>query len=248
MGPPPAFEDATALLYVLSQPGPSLPASEYTTWYDTDHGPLRASVPGVLSARRYQLTSSNPPSASWLAIYELSSPFVLKSKKYVEQWKNQSAYEKEILDKCETLDRRVYTLYSRRSRADYHERVGDSEEIKKKRVLQTVALEPGAHSGMTGDDFDEWYHEEHLDDMQRVPGWLRSTRWVLEDVKRGGNMEEVGKDEMPPRFLAIHEYEDEGFRGSKEFKEANETAMRLRIVPMLGENAERGFWRLWKEF
>jgi hypothetical protein len=244
---PPAFEDATALLYVLSQPGPSLPLSEYNTWYDTDHGPSRKSVPGVLSASRYQLISSNPQSAEWLAVYELSSPFVLKSKKYIEQWENQSTYEKELLDKCEIVDRRVYTLYSRRSREDYPERRGDGEEVKKKRVFQTVALEPGRHSSMTEDDFDEWYHEEHLDDMHRVPGWMRSTRWVLQDVK-GGNMKEIGVDKMPPKFLAIHEYEDEGFRSTKEFKEANETPTRLRIVPMFGKNAERGFWRLWREF
>lgn len=246
MSPPPAFEDATAMLYVLTRPGPSLPESEFNEWYDTDHGPTRKAVPGVLNARRYHLRYSDPPSLEWLAVYELSSPFVLKSKGYINLWKTQSQYEKDLLDKCET-SRRVYTLFSRRSRADYPERAKDSEEVKKKRVLQTIALEPGNHSDMTDDDFDAWYHDEHLDDMHRVPGWLRSTRWLLQDVK-GPNMREIEGDKMPPKFLAVHEYEDESFRDAKEFKEANNTPMRLSIVPKLEKNAERGYWKLWKEF
>ncbi|KAF2095163.1 hypothetical protein NA57DRAFT_79648 [Rhizodiscina lignyota] len=247
MAPPPAFEDATYMLYVLGEPGPEVSTDEFNNWYDNEHAPQRATVPGILSARRYKLSNSDPPAPGWLAVYELTSPYVLKSKGYMELWKKQSQYERDLLNKCPNLNRREYKLYQRRSREDYPQRAKDPVEIKKKRVLQTIALEPGAHSDMTDDDFDAWYHDEHLDDMHRVPGWLRSTRWVLQDVK-GPNMKEFSKSEMPPKFLAIHEYEDDSFRDTKEFKEANNTPARLSIVPKLGKNAERGYWKLWKEF
>lgn len=247
MAPPPAFEDATAMLYVLMSKPDSISLDEFTDWYDNEHAPLRKPVSGVLNVRRFELRDSNPPCPEWLAVYELNSPFVLKSRAYNELWKTQSDREKDVLGKIENSSRRVYHLFSRRSRADYSERQRDDEETKKKRVLQTIALEPAKSSDMTDDEFDEWYHEEHLDDLHRVPGWLRSTRWVLQDVK-GPGLSEVEAGKKPPKFLAIHEYEDESFRDSKEFKEANDTPKRLSILPNLEKNAERGYWKLWKEF
>ncbi len=243
--PPTATFDATALLYVLSQPGPNLPLSEFQTWYDTDHAPLRASVPGVLTTRRYKSLSAQKP--EWLAVYELSSPAVLQCPEYIAQWKNASKYETELLNRYETLDRRVYTLYSRKTRADYAEKQKEGEEAKKKRVFHTVGLQPKEGGGMTDEEFERWYEEEHIGLLSAVPGWLRSTRWKLQDVK-GANMKEIDTANIP-RFLAIHEWEDDSFLKTVEMKKATSTEWRTKVMDRIdGVAEERRHWGLWKEF
>ena len=48
---------------------------EFNAWYNTDHLPALASVPGVYAARRYRATSGVP---KYLAVYELANPELLR--------------------------------------------------------------------------------------------------------------------------------------------------------------------------
>jgi len=52
---------------------------EFNRWYDQEHLPERAAIPGVLSARRFKALKGNP---KYLAVYELENPDVLKSPAY----------------------------------------------------------------------------------------------------------------------------------------------------------------------
>jgi hypothetical protein len=54
--------------------------AEFNEWYNTDHLPALASVPGVYAARRYRATAGTP---KYLAVYELASRDVSNS----EAWK-----------------------------------------------------------------------------------------------------------------------------------------------------------------
>jgi len=47
--------------------------AEFNEWYDTEHIPALAAVPGVLSARRFRATSAN---RRYVALYHLVSPEV----------------------------------------------------------------------------------------------------------------------------------------------------------------------------
>jgi hypothetical protein len=56
----------------------------FNAWYDTEHVPALARVPGVLCARRYRTSGGNP---KYLALYHLASPGVVDS----PEWKQASA-------------------------------------------------------------------------------------------------------------------------------------------------------------
>jgi hypothetical protein len=51
--------------------------AEFNAWYDTEHIPALAAVPGVLSARRFRATAGGP---KYLALYHLTGPEVVESK------------------------------------------------------------------------------------------------------------------------------------------------------------------------
>jgi hypothetical protein len=54
---------------------------EFNDWYNTDHLPALAGVPGVLRARRYRATAGSP---RYLAVYDLAGAEVPRS----EAWRN----------------------------------------------------------------------------------------------------------------------------------------------------------------
>src|SRR5947208_2258602 len=53
---------------------------EFNEWYDKEHIPALAAVPGVLSARRFRGTSAN---RKYVALYHLATPAVQES----AEWK-----------------------------------------------------------------------------------------------------------------------------------------------------------------
>ena len=56
---------------------------EFNEWYNRYHIPERVSVPGILSARRYEL-SDGEGALKYLAIYELENEEVLHSEAYLK--------------------------------------------------------------------------------------------------------------------------------------------------------------------
>lgn len=70
--------DARALLLVLADPPPPL-EEEFNDWYDTEHLPERAAVPGIATARRYRGLGDGP---AYAALYDLDRLSVLDSAEY----------------------------------------------------------------------------------------------------------------------------------------------------------------------
>ena len=56
---------------------------EFNEWYNEHHVPERVSVPGILSARRYELADGEG-ALKYLAIYELENEEVLHSEDYLK--------------------------------------------------------------------------------------------------------------------------------------------------------------------
>jgi hypothetical protein len=67
------------LLLVLMQP-PAALEEEFTAWYDTEHIPERANVPGFKTALRFVALSGYP---RFMAIYDLDHVSVLDSPEYL---------------------------------------------------------------------------------------------------------------------------------------------------------------------
>ncbi|KAK0486491.1 hypothetical protein IW261DRAFT_800086 [Armillaria novae-zelandiae] len=80
------------------------------------------------------------------------------------------------------------------------------------------AMTPSATSET---QFNDWYTQEHIPLLSKVPSWLSSRRFVLVETT-----EELGA----PRYLALHEWADLVAFESKEFLCATNTAWRTEVL------------------
>src|SRR5215472_5683234 len=81
-GNTPSPGSAGGLLVVAMTPAASVETA-FNAWYDTEHVPALARVPGVLSARRFRAAAGNP---KYVALYHLASPEVVSG----ADWKRAS--------------------------------------------------------------------------------------------------------------------------------------------------------------
>ena len=77
-----APDNAGGLLLVGMTPALGVETA-FNAWYDTEHVPALARVPGVLSARRFRTAGGNP---KYVALYHLASPGVVDG----AEWKQAS--------------------------------------------------------------------------------------------------------------------------------------------------------------
>src|SRR5438105_8358369 len=75
-------ENAGGLLLVGMTPAAAVETA-FNAWYDTEHVPALARVPGVLRARRFRTAGGSP---KYLALYHLAAPGVVDS----PEWKQAS--------------------------------------------------------------------------------------------------------------------------------------------------------------
>lgn len=54
-------DEAKAMLFAFTTPGPKVPLDEFTKWYDGYHSPSRPAIPGVLTATRFQAIDGGQP-------------------------------------------------------------------------------------------------------------------------------------------------------------------------------------------
>jgi hypothetical protein len=78
-----APENAGGLLLVGMTPAPDA-ETEFNAWYDTEHVPALARVPGVLCARRFRAGTGGGP--KYVALYHLASPDIVTG----PEWKRAS--------------------------------------------------------------------------------------------------------------------------------------------------------------
>ncbi|TDV35767.1 hypothetical protein C7405_105257 [Paraburkholderia caballeronis] len=84
------------LLMVMMEP-PAALEDEFNDWYDTEHFPQRAALPGFVSASRWVCVDGWP---KWLALYELTSPAALRSPAYLAvSGRNGTPWSKRVLPK-----------------------------------------------------------------------------------------------------------------------------------------------------
>ena len=75
-------EIGKALMVVFMEPEAGT-EQDFNEWYNQHHVPERVSVPGILSARRYELADGEG-ALKYLAIYELKNEEVLHSEAYLK--------------------------------------------------------------------------------------------------------------------------------------------------------------------
>lgn len=91
---------AGGLLLVAMTPGAAKDAA-FNAWYDNEHLPALAAVPGVLSARRFK--SREASGSKYVALYHLRAPGVVDS----AEWKHASGSTPMPQDVRDTITNRV---------------------------------------------------------------------------------------------------------------------------------------------
>lgn len=216
------------LLLVFSHPGPTLSEREYHSWYDEEHVPLRTCIPGFNSAVR--LVASDGQHPNWGAIYDLDGIEVLRSEEYKYALAARSDREISVLQRLRPLERRVYQGIGSKTSG-----LLESGRVQAKFFI-FVSMTPSIESEA---DFNAWYNEEHVPMLMRVPGWLRTRRYIL--------TEQSGVPLRPPKYLAMHEFSESRDFNSGEYKAAVDTPWRTRIMDQIQERERREF-TIWKKF
>jgi hypothetical protein len=86
------------LLLTMTEPPPAM-EEEFNAWYDDEHLAERLSIPGFQTAKRW-VADVAPGQGKYLGTYELDSPSVLQTEKYLFHYKNQTPWSRRCLGKC----------------------------------------------------------------------------------------------------------------------------------------------------
>ncbi|KAJ7180642.1 hypothetical protein C8R46DRAFT_588843 [Mycena filopes] len=156
------------------------------------------------SAIRYKAVDSQTP--TWLSLYNVETPVV-----------RLEAYDAGIHTTIGGLSRGIYANIGTFTRPD-----AGSGTLPCKYVL-VVGLEPTLEEE---DDLNRWYDEEHMDLLAKTPGWIQGRRYKLIGQEQTGTL----ADKPQAKYLAIHEFEENNFGQSPEFKHATSTEWRERVM------------------
>ncbi|KKZ65616.1 hypothetical protein EMCG_08523 [[Emmonsia] crescens] len=214
------------------QPGDNLSPAQFHDWYNNEHGPTRLRLPFIKNGFRFRTTdpmsgsssSSCPVSPEWLAIYDITDMAEMKREPYLRLRRDgvKSQREKETMAKI-TIDRRLYDFVESKEVEGYvplealKEAEAEVEADGRKRVLVTIiqTLHPDKE-----EEFSKWYREEHLPLLSKVPGWLRTRRFVSSAVEPTAISE----------YLSLHEYVSRDSPNGPEFKALNATPWREQVM------------------
>jgi hypothetical protein len=92
-------------LYIVKADIPADLEPDFNDWYNKEHAPALASVPGCFRARRFLAVDGQP---KYMAAYELEHPDVPKSAAWARA--RDTAWTEKIRPHMQNLERRVYQL------------------------------------------------------------------------------------------------------------------------------------------
>jgi pimeloyl-ACP methyl ester carboxylesterase len=228
------------LLYVTMQPKEGLAESQFHDWYNNEHGPTRLRLPFVTNGFRYRasdLEGSAPSETKpeWMALYDITDMAELTKDQYLRLRDQpvKSKREAETMAQIK-VDRKLYDFVESR----------ESESFK---VLEKVENEGEGNvmvsvffsaESVSREEVDKWYREEHMDLLSKVPGWLRTRRYVTSSID----------PKAPVEYLAVHEYAPTNGLGGAEFKAATSTEWSQQIMAKTEKDRKRRVYNLYYTF
>ena len=140
---------------------------EFNRWYNEEHIDERLSVPGFLSAARYEAVKGGP---KHLAVYELESPAVLQSAAYKKVSQNPTEWTKRSGPNAiaTTFVRNVYRQIHPASLTPAVAASGMAPALQLGRM--DVPAEVDA-------EFNNWYNTIYVPNYEKVPGVIRGRRY-----------------------------------------------------------------------
>ncbi|GEM_PF-2680711 len=177
------------LLFAILEP-PEAMEEEFNDWYDTEHIPERAAIPGILTCQRFVYPAGSP---RYLALYDLENTAVMESEAYRNVGPGHySPWTQRINRHARVFIRRVYeqTFPGKTCLSD---KVGTL-------VLQEYDVRPGKEVLV-----DQWFAHRLSPSLQEMAGHLSTRRFVCIDAS--------------PRYLTLIEFEDPRLVENERFRE-----------------------------
>ena len=140
---------------------------DFNRWYNEEHLAERMSVPGFLSAARYEAVKGGP---KHLAYYELESPAVLETAAYKKVSENPTPWTKRSGPNAiaTTFVRNVYTMIHPKSVTPAMEQSGPAPALQ----LGRMDVPPEVDA-----EFNTWYNTIYVPNYEKVPGVIRGRRY-----------------------------------------------------------------------
>lgn len=140
---------------------------EFNRWYNEEHLAERLSIPGFLSAARYEAVKGGP---RHLAVYELESPAVLETEAYKRVQAQPTEWTKRAgpATVATTFIRNVYVMIHP---ATLSPAIADSPMAP---ALQIGRMDVPADVEA---EWNAWYNTVYVPNYEKVPGVIRGRRY-----------------------------------------------------------------------
>jgi pimeloyl-ACP methyl ester carboxylesterase len=225
----------SGILYVTMGPKPGLSPTQFHDWYNNEHGPGRLRLPFIQNGFRYRandLLIAGEGAPEWMAIYDVTDMSEMTKEPYIGLRKApiQSQRERDTMKQI-TVDRKFYD-FVRSWEADNFKKLEDVSAEGEKNVL--IAVITTLNDEKDRDEMEKWYVEEHIPMLSKVPGWLRSRRFITSTVEPRDTTE----------YLTLHEYAPENGLEGEEFKVATSTPWQKEIMEKIIREKRRRVYDL----
>ncbi|GBE77639.1 hypothetical protein SCP_0105190 [Sparassis crispa] len=223
-------------MVVFSEPGSNVPIEEYHDWYNNLHIPGLIDTPVFQTWARWEAIDGQQP--SFAATYDVAS-----HEEFMEAWpglwKRWSGPEQEKMEQFELMDRRNLSVYP----GAIHPPSALFDATRPAEYASFVSLEVKPEDE---EEFNKWYDEEHIPMLAKVPGWVRSRRFVVEDVSQLGVS--VTEQKRAPKYLAVHEWASPDAFVSPELKASISTPLSVKMLDgaLLKERRLMKLFRTWE--
>ena len=192
---------------------------DFNRWYNEEHLAELLSVPGVLSAARYEATKSGP---KHMAVYELESPAVVATEAFTSRPRTEwgSRVSPSLIGT--NVINNVYEMIHPGELTDEIAGSGMAPALQIGRM--TVPADQDS-------EWNEWYNSVYVPNYEKVPGCIRGRRWR---AVRGG-----------PVYATVYELADELVSESAEWlrqRDINPDNERMRDI-MTHAAGSPGVWK-----
>ncbi len=157
---------------------------DFNRWYNEEHLAERLSVPGFLSAARYEAVKGGP---KHLAVYELESVDVMKSDAYKKVSGNPTPWTKKTGPQAvaTTFIRNVYTMIHPKTLTPAVANAGMAPALQIGRMDVPASVDT---------EWNAWYSGTYVPNYEKVPGVIRGRRYRAV--------------EGAPQYMTFYEFEN----------------------------------------
>ena len=197
----------------------------FNAWYDEEHMPRLAAIPGFLSGARYQAIRGAP---KYLAMYELEDHNVLRSAAFLDDVRYKPSPRRSTISPSHVGRNFLLNGY----RQIFPARAAPADDpADPPPFLQIGRITIAQHME---DEFNAWYNTCYIPGYLQVPGVLRARRFVA--------------IEGEPKYLTVYEFANAGVPASPEWaaaREGNPWSRRMRPHVQLDEGSPSVLQRIY---